>query len=77
MPSQLILKLEFYEGQCEKCYLIFYIANDLDNRHLNKFHELKKTNIQYIVYGMLMPWFSDMIFISMFFHDLKSLIFHG
>jgi hypothetical protein len=26
---------------------------------------------------MLMPWFSDMIFISMFFHDLKSLIFHG
>jgi len=77
MPNQLILKLEFYEGQFEKCSFIFYIANDLDNGHLNKFHELKKTNIQYIVCGQLMPWFSDMIFISMLFHGLKSLIFHG
>jgi hypothetical protein len=77
MLSQLILKLEFYEGQCEKCSLIFYIANDLDNGHLNKFHELKKTNIQYIVCDTLMPCFGDVIFISMFFHGLKSLIFHG
>ncbi len=55
MLGQLILKLEFYEGQCEKRSLIFYIVNDSDNGHLKKKYELKKTNIQYIVCGKLMP----------------------
>ncbi len=77
MLGQLILKLEFYEGQCEKRSLIFYIVNDSDNGHLKKKYELKKTNIQYIVCGKLMPWFTNVIFIPMLFHGLKSLIFHG
>jgi hypothetical protein len=75
MLSQLILKLEFYEGQCEKCSLIFYTANDWDNGHLNKLYELKKINVQYIVCSKLMPWFSDMIFISMLFHGFKKFDF--
>ncbi len=55
MSNQSIPKLELHEGQCEKCFFIFYVANNLDNGHLNKFYELKDTNNQQIVYGKLMP----------------------
>jgi hypothetical protein len=55
MPKQSIPKLGLHKGQCGKCSFIFYVANDLDNGHLNKFYELKETDNQQIVYGKLMP----------------------
>ncbi len=50
---------------------------NLGNDHLSKFDEPKEMKNQQIVCGKLMPQFSDKVFISWFFHGLKSLIFHG
>jgi hypothetical protein len=77
MPYQSILQLGLHKIQSGKGSFIFHTSNDLNTGKFNKSHELRDTNHQQIVCGKLMPQLRQWIFISKFYHGLRSLIFHG